>query len=114
GRAARDGTLALYFLRREGRAVAFHFGLQQGRTYFLLKPGYEPALSACSPGQLLMEDVTADLIARGVGTFDFLGPDMPGKREWTDRVRAHTWYSIHARGRLGQVLHAAKFRVSPA
>ena len=56
----------------------------------------------------------AELIGRGVRAFDFLGPDMTWKRDWTERVRAHTWYSIHARGRMGQVLHAAKFKVSPA
>lgn len=113
-RSVREGTLALYFLRQEGRAVAFQFGLQQGARYFLLKPAYDESLGACSPGQLLMEDVTADLIGRGVREFDFLGPDMTWKRDWADRVRVHTWYSIHARGRLGTLLHAAKFRVSPA
>jgi len=113
-RSARQGRLALYFLRQGGRAVAFHFGLEQDGRYFLLKPGYDESLGACSPGQLLMEDVTADLIGRGVREFDFLGPDMTWKRDWTDRVRVHAWYSIHARGRLGSVLHAAKFRVTPA
>lgn len=112
--AARAGTLALYLLRVGDRPVAFQFSLQQGGHYFLLKPGYDEALSACSPGQLLMEDVVEDLIARGVRAFDFLGPDMVWKRDWTDRVRVHTWLSIFPPHGWGRVLHATKFRAAPA
>jgi CelD/BcsL family acetyltransferase involved in cellulose biosynthesis len=112
--AAREGTLALYLLRVGERPVAFQFSLQQDRRYFLLKPGYDESLSACSPGQLLMEDVVEDLIGRGVREFDFLGPDMVWKRDWTDRVRVHTWFSIFPPHGWGRLLHATKFRAAPA
>lgn len=111
--AAREGSLALYFLRVDGRAVAFHFALERGGTYFLLKPGYDETLGDCSPGQLLMEDVLGDLIARGIREFDFLGPDMTWKRDWADRARVHTWLSLFRSGPYGRALHAAKFRAAP-
>ena len=40
--ASRSGALALLTLKLDGRAVAFHYGLEHGERFFLLKPGYEP------------------------------------------------------------------------
>jgi CelD/BcsL family acetyltransferase involved in cellulose biosynthesis len=111
--AAYEGTLALYFLRLDGRPVAFHFGLQRQGRYFLLKPGYDEALKECSPGQLLMEQVIEDLIGRGVAEFDFLGPDMVWKRDWTERVRVHTWLYVFRDNPFGRALCTAKFRWAP-
>ncbi len=112
--AAAQGELSLYFLRLDGRAVAFHYGLTHGGTYLLLKPGYDEALKECSPGQLLMEEVLRDCIARGLTEFDFLGPDMIWKRDWTDRARQHTWLFVFRDTTLGRALREAKFRWVPA
>jgi CelD/BcsL family acetyltransferase involved in cellulose biosynthesis len=112
--AAYAGELALYFLRLDGKPVAFHFGLLTGGTYFLLKPGYDESLKECSPGQLLMDEVVKDLIGRGVRAFDFLGPDMVWKRDWTDRSRPHHWLYVFRDGAFGRALCAAKFRWAPA
>ncbi len=112
--AAARGELSLYFLRCAGRAVAFHFGLTHGRRYLLLKPGYDEGLKECSPGQLLMEQVLEDCVARGLTEFDFLGPDMPWKRDWTDLTRRHTWLFVFRDTTLGRALREAKFRWVPA
>ncbi|MBN8471668.1 GNAT family N-acetyltransferase [Corallococcus exiguus] len=115
---ARDSAyrkrLALYFLRVDGRAVAFQYGLEFGGRYFLLKPGYDESLKECSPGQLLMEEVLADCLDRGLTEFDFLGPDMVWKRDWTDQVRRHTWLYVFNDTAFGRALCAAKFRWVPA
>lgn len=111
--AAADGSLVLAFLRLNGRAVGFHFALARGGRYFLLKPGYDEALSECSPGQLLMEEVLKDCIARGFREFDFLGPDMVWKRDWTSAARQHTWLYVFRDGVRGRALHAAKFKLIP-
>lgn len=112
--AANLGALSLYYLRLDGRAVAFHYGLTFAGRYLLLKPGYDEALKECSPGQLLMEEVLKDLSGSGLQEFDFLGPDMVWKRDWTDRVRAHTWLFIFRRTWKGRLLRAAKFQWVPA
>jgi CelD/BcsL family acetyltransferase involved in cellulose biosynthesis len=106
--------LVLYFLRVNGRAVAFHYALVHGQRYLLLKPGYDEALKECSPGQLLVEEVIKDCIARGYTEFDFLGPDMVWKRDWTDNVRPHTWFFLFADTTLGRALCKAKFQWLPA
>jgi CelD/BcsL family acetyltransferase involved in cellulose biosynthesis len=112
--AAAAGRLALYFLRLDGRPVAFQYGLSHGGRYFLLKPAYDETLADCSPGQLLTEDVMADCIARQLSEFDFLGPDMPWKRDWADAVRRHTFLYAFADTVFGRALRAAKFRWAPA
>ena len=110
---AAEGRLALWFMRLDGRAVGFHYALEHGGKYLLLKPGYDEAIRECSPGQLLMEDVLSDCVSRGLGEFDFLGIDMPWKRDWTDRVREHRWLFIFRGNAFGRGLHALKFRFGP-
>ncbi|RYZ41326.1 MAG: GNAT family N-acetyltransferase [Myxococcaceae bacterium] len=112
--SAYRGRLALYFLRLDGRAVAFQYGLEYGKRYFLLKPGYDESLKECSPGQLLTEEVLAACLDRGLTEFDFLGPDMVWKRDWTDQVRKHTWLYVFNDTAFGRALCAAKFRWVPA
>jgi CelD/BcsL family acetyltransferase involved in cellulose biosynthesis len=111
--AAYAGRLRLYFLSLDGRPVAFHFGLVHQGRYFLLKPGYDESLRDCSPGQLLMERVIEDCVASGLSELDFLGPDMIWKRDWTDRLRVHTWLYVFRDTRFGRALCAAKFRWAP-
>lgn len=113
--ASHEGELALWFLRLDGRAVAFQFALEDAKhgRFLLLKPGYDEALRECSPGQLLMEEVLRDCVTRGLREFDFLGMDMPWKRDWAERVRPHTWLFIFRDGAWGRLLHALKFRIGP-
>ncbi|MFY0523453.1 GNAT family N-acetyltransferase [Archangium gephyra] len=111
--AGYAGRLALYYMRLDGRAVAFQYALEYGGRYFLLKPGYDETLGDCSPGQLLMEDVLRDCMSRGLREFDFLGPDMVWKRDWTDKVRRHTWLYVFNDTALGRAMCAAKFRWAP-
>ncbi|AKU90660.1 GNAT family N-acetyltransferase [Vulgatibacter incomptus] len=109
--AASRGMLAIYELELDGAPVAMHFGLSDGRRYYLPKPAFDPAHEACSPGQLLMHEVLRDCTERGLEELDFLGPPMPWKADWTDSFRPHAWCYFFRRGPLGLALHAAKFRV---
>jgi CelD/BcsL family acetyltransferase involved in cellulose biosynthesis len=93
--------------------VAFHFGLEHHNRYFLLKPGYDETLADCSPGQLLVGEVLRDLSERGVEEFDFLGPQMPWKMEWTDRLRPHCWTFIIRPTPRGRFLYGARFHWGP-
>ncbi|PTL77802.1 GNAT family N-acetyltransferase [Vitiosangium sp. GDMCC 1.1324] len=112
--AAEEGCLSLYTLKVGGRPVAFHFGLEYGGRYYLLKPGYDEGFSECSPGQLLVEDVLEDLAHRGTAEFDFLGPKMTWKLDWTERLRSHVWLFILRPSLKGRLLYAARFRQGPA
>lgn len=112
--AAHLGTLVLYFMRVDGKAAGFHYALEHAGRYLLLKPAYDEALRECSPGQLLMDEVVKACVDRGLLEFDFLGPDMPWKRDWTQKVRRHTWLYIFKKSAKGSALCNAKFRWIPA
>lgn len=104
------GELCLYFLRLGERAIAFHFGLVSGQTYYLPKVGFDETLGECSPGQVLMDFVVRDLIRRGLTRFDFLGPSMTWKRDWTRRSRPHHWLYLFADTPRGHLLRWLKSR----
>jgi CelD/BcsL family acetyltransferase involved in cellulose biosynthesis len=105
--------LALYFLRVGGVRRASHFALVEDGVYYLFKPGYAPELATYGLGHLLVDAVIRDLRARGVHTLDFLGDDMPWKREWTTRIRRHSFRYIFRPSLRGRLLHALKFTVAP-
>jgi len=107
-------TLACHFLRLDGELVSFHYALELADRYFLLKPTYSESLKELSPGHLLVYEVLRDCIQRGVNEFDFLGPDMPWKRDWTSNTRLHTWLFIFRDSTFGRALCRAKFRWMPA
>jgi CelD/BcsL family acetyltransferase involved in cellulose biosynthesis len=107
-----EGKLRLWFLRLNGQAIAFQFGLQDGMRYLLLKPTYDEAHKAVGPGHLLMEKVLQDCISRGLLEFDFLGPGMPWKSDWAKKGRPHDWLYLF-RGPRGRLVHGLKFRVAP-
>ena len=112
--AAHEGWLALRALEVDGRAVAMHFGLVHRGVYGFPKPAYDESFAACSPGQLLLREVLEECEARGLAELDFLGPDMPWKRDWEPDLRPHDWLYVYRPGLAGLALHALKHRVRPA
>ncbi|GMU09697.1 GNAT family N-acetyltransferase [Corallococcus caeni] len=111
--AAERGWLGLYFLRLDGRPIAFQYGLEYGGRYLAMKPGYDEALAEVSPGHLLTENLIQDCIGRGLSELDLLGDDAPYKREWTEQVRQHHWLFIYRDTWMGQTLQRSKFRWAP-
>ncbi|HET7755065.1 MAG TPA: GNAT family N-acetyltransferase [Anaeromyxobacteraceae bacterium] len=113
-RAAADGGwLAMRELTVGGKPIAMHLGLRYRGVYSLPKPAYDEAHAACSPGQLLFREVLAESAAAGCSEVDFLGPDMPWKRDWEPRFRQHAWLYVYRPGLTGRALHAAKHRLRP-
>lgn len=111
--AAEEGILSLASLDREGEPVAMHFGLAGEGVVYLPKPAYDERFASCSPGQLLMEEVLGDAIDRGMGVFDFLGPQMDWKMDWTDRLLPHSWHFVHRPTPRGKALYLARRKIGP-
>jgi CelD/BcsL family acetyltransferase involved in cellulose biosynthesis len=85
-RAAARDWLRLSFLRLDGRAIAFNFGLQHNGVLYLLKGGFDPAYRRFSPGQVLQERVIEHAYETGLSRIELLGNDEPYKLRWTDKV----------------------------
>jgi CelD/BcsL family acetyltransferase involved in cellulose biosynthesis len=85
--AARRGWLRLAFLRLDGRAIAFDYALEEGRTHYLLKTGYNPAYRAFGPGMIIREAMLSRAFSSGMRRYEFLGDATTWKLEWADGTR---------------------------
>lgn len=112
--AAARGELAIRALTLDGRPVAVHLGLVHRGVYYLPKTAYDEGLGRVSPGQLLQREVLAECEARGLAAFDFLGPDMPWKRDWEPEHAPHDWLYVYRPSLAGRAMHTLKHRVRPA
>jgi CelD/BcsL family acetyltransferase involved in cellulose biosynthesis len=92
--AAPRGSLRLAFLRLDGRAIAFHFTIEEGGSAYQLKGGYDPEFRELAPGQLLVQDMIRWAFARGLHTYEFLGADEAFKLDWTASLRRRI--ALHA------------------
>jgi CelD/BcsL family acetyltransferase involved in cellulose biosynthesis len=112
--AARRGSLAIRALTLDGRPVAIHLGIVHRGVYHLPKTAYDERLGSVSPGQLLQREVLAECEARGLAGFDFLGPDMPWKRDWEPELAPHDWLYVYRPSLAGLLVHTLKHRLRPA
>jgi CelD/BcsL family acetyltransferase involved in cellulose biosynthesis len=85
--AAARGWLRLAFLRLDGRALAFQFGLEEGGAYYFLKGGYETEFHRFAPGKLLVHEMLERAFSSGLERFEFLGQPEAWKLEWTEDTR---------------------------
>jgi CelD/BcsL family acetyltransferase involved in cellulose biosynthesis len=111
--AAHNRKLSLWFLRLDGKAIAFDYSLEHRQCLLLLKTAYDERFARFSPGQLLLEHELRDAVSRGMRECDFLGATSTAKLDWTRQSLPHDWLYLFrgVRGRLG---HLLKFHVGPS
>ncbi len=85
--AAQRGSLRLFALRLDGRAVAVLCGLQEQGALYAMKAGYDPQARRFSPGKLLLHAVIEDAFSAGLTRVELLGVDDPYKRHWATASR---------------------------
>lgn len=100
--AAARGELRLGFLRVDGRAIAFDFSVESNGVHYLLKTGFDPALSRCAPGKLLRYRMIEHAFTTGILLYEFLGTDNPWKYEWTQTVRTRSLIQCFSRSLAGR------------
>ncbi len=101
--AADRGSLRLAFLRLDGRAIAFHFTIEEGGAAYQLKGGYDPSLRSLAPGTLLIREMLAWAFARGLETYEFLGAEERFKLDWTSSARERLAVQAFPRSAAGSV-----------
>ena len=85
--AAEKGCLRLFFLRLDGKAIAFAFCLADAKSLYVLKIGFDPAYARYGPGHLLTQEMLAYAFGAGLRTYEFLGHLEPYKLAWTQKLR---------------------------
>jgi Acetyltransferase (GNAT) domain len=108
----RRGLGGLYFLRAGGRRIATMVALEDRRTLYALKIGYDPRAACLSPGHLIVWKLAADAEARGLRDFDFVGRSDDWKQRWTDRGREQVTIAVY-RGARGIAHYALSVIVRP-
>jgi CelD/BcsL family acetyltransferase involved in cellulose biosynthesis len=105
--AAASGRLRLIFLRVDGRPVAFHLALEDDRTYFPLKGGFDPAFRAQSPGRLLIHATLERAFAVGLRRYEFLGGFDAYKLRWATEAYDRVLFQAFAPSPVGRARWAA-------
>ncbi|MBS1809106.1 MAG: GNAT family N-acetyltransferase [Acidobacteria bacterium] len=110
--ATQHGYFSLYSLELNQRPIAMQYCLNDGGRLYLLKPAFDEAFSAYSPGHLITYEVLRDLISRGFREYDFLSPHSEWKGRWAQTLRAQSTCYVFRRGLVGTLLHTWKFQVA--
>ena len=111
--ADKNGWLSLHVLRLDDRPVVFHYSLQYRGKLFLLKTEYDLEYAPFSPGHLLQKEVLQAAFENGLLEFDFLGPSMLWKQEWTDAVKPHSQIWCFNQRWLASMMFLEKIVVKP-
>lgn len=109
----RRGQGALYFLRAGDRRIATLVAVEDRRTLYALKIGYDPSAANLSPGHLLVWKVAAEACARGLHDFDFVGRADDWKRKWTDLGREQVTIMVYRDNPRGLAHYAMAVLVKP-
>ena len=99
--AAERGWLRIWFLRLDGRAIAFAYCLVQGGVLYGLKVGFEPDARPFAPGTLLTREMLVAAFADGLDRYELLGQPDPYKLDWTDDIHDLTRLQVFARSPSG-------------
>lgn len=104
--AAARGWLRLWFLRLDGRPLAFAYCLEQGGALYELKVGFEAAAARLGPGVVLTAARIEHAFCSGLDSYEFLGQPAKHKLDWTDRCRELARMQVFAptmRGRISRL-----------
>jgi len=121
GTLGAQGSMRIYTLEREGKAVACDYVLHRGNTVYFYQTAFDtdPAWEEYKPGYTLLAHTIEDSVDRGAREFDFLRGREEYKERWTSTVREtwrltlvpHEHVPALARYRGGQLLRWTKRRV---
>lgn len=106
--AAGAGVLRLAFLRLDGRAIAFGYCLQQGRTLHFLKLGMDDEHAKLGPGMMITKRLVDHAFAEPeVAELDLLGENESYKADLASGVREQVRLRVYPTPALGGVQRAA-------
>jgi len=108
--ASRARILRLAFLRLDQRGIAVNISLEDQRSHYLLKTGYDPRLRSLGPGRLLTGEMIRRSLEIGHRTYEFLGSVEPYKLRWADASRDRVLAQLFAPSLSGRLDHLVQTR----
>lgn len=101
------GWIRMYFLQTGAATVAVLYCYQFHRKILFFQSGFDPAVHAHSPGNVLFSFAIEDAIREGAEEFDFLQGDHPYKQSWASSQR-HTLNLLARRSSSAGLVHGAR------
>ena len=98
-----EGRAKLSFLSADGAAVGGRFGFEFEGAYLGFMETFEPDFGRYGPGQILVAQILAAAVERGLHEFDFMRGEGLHKSKWANSAREVDYWVAHRRGRLGQL-----------
>ena len=92
--------LEFWLLSLDGKTAAAQFCFRYRETVFLLQEGFDPDHAADRVGFILRGHVLEQLIAAGIGRYDFLFGQSPGTNIWVPQLQHYR--NIHFAMRFGR------------
>jgi hypothetical protein len=86
--AMRAGILRISIMRVGEVAAGMQLAVEWQGRWWLLKIGYDPQYSHCSPGNLLLLYTLGEAARRGLESYEFLGSPAPWTAHWTINLRS--------------------------
>lgn len=103
-----NDQLELFYLKFEGKVIAFHFGSKFNNHVLSHTPCFDPEFSKFSPSKILLFYVLKDAFERGCSEFNFLAGAEEYKSEWAKNVEKTNSIYIF-RNSLSKVLYNVFF-----
>jgi len=82
--ASRAGTLRIALLWIGREPIAMQIATEEAGRWWLLKIGFDPAWSDCSPGTLLLAETLRHAVRQQLTSYEFLGTVENWTQVWTD------------------------------
>jgi CelD/BcsL family acetyltransferase involved in cellulose biosynthesis len=82
-----QGQAAVYTLAWDGRPAAADLVLLGGETAYAYLAGWDPALAAVSPGNLLQQWIVQDVLRRGCRVLDLLDSAADYGHRWRGKMQ---------------------------
>ena len=119
-RAAREGTLRMFFLSLDGENIAAQMLAETGGRLWQYKIGYDERWSRWSPGRLLMFEILRWAHEQGLEAVEYLGHGGGWQTRWPATFTPHAslrWYPVTPSAAAAFALDTVEFvrrKLSPA
>ncbi len=109
----KTGQLHLGAVYFADQMVAFNFSIIYDNVFYLLKVAYDEKVAKFSPGQIMIYLLLQELFKQQIRRFDFLGPAMPWKLEWTSNFNRHFTLYIYGNTFKAHFLYLLNSKILP-
>jgi len=99
--AAGHGLLRIAILRLGERGIAADIALQDARSHYFLKTGFDPQFRRLAPGLILRHDMIRRCFDDELSSYEMLGSAEPYKMRWTTTTRQISRVRMYPRSVAG-------------